>query len=124
MKSALPFLMFQGQAVAALAFYTETFPDAEILSQLLAEDGTVRMARLSLKGQEVMVNDSPPVHSFAFTPSWSFFIECDDMAELERLATVLGDGGKVMMPPGDYGFSQRFGWVEDRFGVSGQLNLT
>lgn len=44
-------------------------------------------------------------------------------AQIERLAEALGDGGKALMPLGDYGFSQRFAWLADRFGVSWQLNL-
>ena len=35
----------------------------------------------------------------------------------------LGDGGTVRMPGNDYGFSKRFAWVDDRFGVSWQLNV-
>jgi predicted 3-demethylubiquinone-9 3-methyltransferase (glyoxalase superfamily) len=123
-KSALPFLMFQGEAGPALDFYSATFPDAEIVSRTDGEDGKVQRAILSLKGQQVMLFDSPPVHAFTFTPSFSFFIECDDDAELERLATALPEDGQIMMPPGDYGFSRRFAWVSDRFGVSWQLNLT
>ncbi len=45
------------------------------------------------------------------------------MAELDRLAAGLGDGGEVLMPLADYGFSRRFTWVNDRFGASRQLNL-
>ncbi|MCH4564512.1 AAA family ATPase [Halomonas sp. EGI 63088] len=52
-------------------------------------------------------------------------------ADLEQLAEELRDtipplssGGEVLMPPDDYGFSARFTWLNDRFGVSWQLNLT
>jgi predicted 3-demethylubiquinone-9 3-methyltransferase (glyoxalase superfamily) len=115
--------MFQGEAGPALDFYSATFLDAEVVSRTDGEDGKVQRAMLSLKGQQVMLFDSPPVHDFTFTPSFSFLIECEDEAELERLAAALPEGGKVMMPPGDYGFSRRFAWVSDRFGVSWQLNL-
>jgi predicted 3-demethylubiquinone-9 3-methyltransferase (glyoxalase superfamily) len=116
--------MFQGEAGPALDFYTATFPDAVVTSRTDGEDGKVEKAVLSLKGQEVMVFDSPPVHAFTFTPAFSFFIECDDEAELARLAAVLAEGGAVLMPLGDYGFSRSFAWVTDRFGISWQLNLT
>ena len=53
----------------------------------------------------------------------SLWIECDDDAELERLFGRLSDGGQVFMPLDGYGFSTRFGWVGDRFGVTWQLNL-
>jgi len=42
---------------------------------------------------------------------------------LERIFAVLAEGGRTYMPLGDYGFSPRFGWVSDRFGVSWQLSL-
>ena len=50
-------------------------------------------------------------------------VTCEDEAELERLTTELGQDGRTLMPLDNYGFSQRFAWVEDRFGVSWQLNL-
>jgi predicted 3-demethylubiquinone-9 3-methyltransferase (glyoxalase superfamily) len=87
---ATPFLMFQGQARDALALYREAFPDYEEL--LLQEHpkvpqaGQVAMARIRVGGLEIMLNDSPPIHGFTFTPSTSTFIECDDEAQLRALA--------------------------------------
>jgi predicted 3-demethylubiquinone-9 3-methyltransferase (glyoxalase superfamily) len=43
--------------------------------------------------------------------------------EIERLAGALADGGSFLMPLDAYGFSRRFAWVQDRYGVSWQLNL-
>ena len=124
---ATPFLMFQGQAQAALALYREVFPDFE---QVMLQEhppgalaGQVAMARIRIAGQEIMLNDSPPVHAFSFTPSSSIFVECDDEAQLRELAAKLGDGGGVMMEIANYGFSTLFTWIADRFGVSWQLNL-
>jgi predicted 3-demethylubiquinone-9 3-methyltransferase (glyoxalase superfamily) len=54
----------------------------------------------------------------------SIFVECDNEAELDRVFAALGEGGKILMPPGNYGFSTKFGWCNDRFGVSWQINLT
>jgi len=123
---ATPFLMFQGQAQDALAFYRDTFPDFE---QLLLQEhpagemaGQVAMARIRIGGQDILLNDSPPVHAFTFTPSSSIFIECDDEAQLRELAQKLG-GERVMMPIDNYGFSTLFTWIADPFGVSWQLNL-
>jgi len=124
---ATSFLMFQGEARDALALYREAFPDYEEL--LLqehpegAQAGQIAMARIRIGGLEIMLYDSPSLHDFTFTPSTSFFIDCDDEAQLRALAEKLGDGGKVMMPMDDYGFSRLFTWVGDRFGVSWQLNL-
>ncbi|MNY59438.1 3-demethylubiquinone-9 3-methyltransferase [compost metagenome] len=44
-------------------------------------------------------------------------------AELERIFARLAEGGEVLMPIDDYGFSARFGWLNDRFGLSWQLNV-
>ena len=80
-------------------------------------------AFLLLGGQEVQVTDSPVPHDFGFTPSMSFFIECDSAEQVDELAASLGEGGGMMMPPGAYGFSERFAWISDEFGVSWQLNF-
>lgn len=127
MVKATPFLMFQGQAQGALALYRETFPDFE---QIVLQEhppgplaGQVAMARIRIGGQEIMLNDSPPIHAFTFTPSSSIFVDCDDEAQLRELAVKLSDGGGVMMEVDNYGFSTLFTWVADKFGVSWQLNL-
>jgi predicted 3-demethylubiquinone-9 3-methyltransferase (glyoxalase superfamily) len=53
----------------------------------------------------------------------SLFLECDSEAELDRLFAAFSEGGQTLMPLGDYGFSKKFGWCNDRFGVSWQLNF-
>lgn len=122
--AAAPFLMFQGRCEEALTFYAATLPGCRIVSVDRKPDGTVAMARLSIGGLEILANDSPPVHDFDFTPSTSTFVTVDSADEVDRLTAALGEDGKVLMPANDYGFSQRFGWAQDRFGVSWQINLT
>ncbi len=124
------FLMFQdGRAKEAIAFYTSLFDDAEIVSMKTygpggaGSEGTVEHAVFTLAGQQYMAIDSPIKHAFDFTPSISLWVECDSIEEIDRLYGALLDGGAALMPIGEYGFSQRFGWVNDRFGVSWQLNL-
>jgi uncharacterized glyoxalase superfamily protein PhnB len=53
----------------------------------------------------------------------SLFVDFDSAAALDSAFAVLAESGTVLMPIADYGFSQRFGWCADRFGVSWQLNL-
>lgn len=124
-----PFLMFQGRAEAAIRLYVDTFPGAELVqldrhgSDGPGAEGTVSMAVFRIGGLTVMANDSPPVHDFSFTPSSSLFVTCTEEEELDRLAQVLGQDGASLMPPDNYGFSRRFTWLNDRFGVSWQLNL-
>lgn len=50
-------------------------------------------------------------------------MNCDTEEEVNELYQKLLDGGQALMPIGDYGFSKRFGWLNDKFGVSWQLNL-
>jgi predicted 3-demethylubiquinone-9 3-methyltransferase (glyoxalase superfamily) len=71
----------------------------------------------------VLCIDSPAVHNFSFTPSTSLFVECGSETEIDTLFARLRDGGGVLMPPDGYGFSRRFAWLNDRFGVSWQLIL-
>jgi predicted 3-demethylubiquinone-9 3-methyltransferase (glyoxalase superfamily) len=127
--TARPFLMFQGDAKAALNFYVKTIPDSRILSinrygtGEAGAEGSVKMARASICGLEVMSNDSTVKHGFSFTPSLSLFITINSEAEIDAVATALADGGSVLMPLGNYGFSRKFAWITDRFGASWQLNF-
>ena len=128
--TATPFLMFQGgRCEDALAFYSATFRDSRIdaIDRYSEEGpgapGSVRLAHATIAGLPIKAIDSPASHAFNFTPSFSFWIECPDAVELDRVTAALIDGGKALMPPGGYGFSTRFAWSQDRFGVSWQLNF-
>lgn len=122
--------MFQGgTANAALDLYFATFPDSRLVrAEHYAEDdaglaGTIKVAVFTICGREFMCSDSPVEHDFSFTPASSTFVEFESITELERAFGVLAEGGQVLMPLNDYGFSRKFGWLNDRFGVSWQLNL-
>ena len=130
MTTAKPFLMFQGgSAQAALDLYFATLPDSKMVRvERYAEGehgpaGTIKVAVFTLCGREFMCSDSPVKHAFTFTPASSTFVEFDSLAELERTFGILSEGGQVLMPLGNYGFSAQFGWLNDKFGVSWQLNL-
>ncbi|GAB3492331.1 VOC family protein [Nocardiopsis coralliicola] len=129
-KRVTPFLMFEGQAEAAMAFYTSLFDDAEIVDVTRygpggdGPEGTVAQATFRLAEQTFLCIDSPVSHGFGFTPAVSLFVQCTSPAEIDRLFAALSDGGEVLMPLDSYGFSARFGWVNDRFGVSWQLSLS
>lgn len=121
--------MFEGQAEKAMTFYTSLFPDSEIKSisrygpEGPGPEGSVIHAVFSLRGQEFMCIDSHVQHEFTFTPSMSLYVTCQSEGEIKRLFEELSDGGQVLMPLDRYPFSERFGWVADRFGVSWQTTL-
>ena len=124
-----PFLMFEGQAEAAMNLYVSLVPDSAIIDISRygpgepGPEGSVRRASFSLAGQTVMCIDSPAKHAFGFTPAISLFVDCRAEADLERLSAALPAPGEILMPLDNYGFSRRFAWINDRFGVSWQLNL-
>jgi len=128
-KSVTPFLMFEGRAQEAMDFYVRVMPETRVLSVDRygpgdpGPEGSIRFASFSVCGQIILCSDSYVEHAFTFTPSVSFFVETESVEEIDALASALGEGGETLMPLDDYGFSQRFAWVQDRFGVSWQLNL-
>lgn len=120
-------LMFQGAADEAMELYKSLFAEFEVQRQELHEEGEqkgkVRLAHVRFGGHDLIIFDSPPVHDFTFTPAISLFVDFDDEERLKQVFERLSEKGQVAMPLGDYGFSPLFGWVQDRFGVSWQLNL-
>ena len=125
-----PFLMFQnGDAEEAMNFYVSQFADASIIDIVRygaggpGAEGSVMKASFSLAGQTVICIDSPVKHDFTFTPSMSLFVTCETEEQIRKLAAVFAAGGRELMPLNNYGFSQLFAWVNDRFGVSWQLSF-
>lgn len=134
MRDLVPFLMFcgdqHGKAEEAITFYCGIFPDSRVVRiDRYGPDedqpaGTVRVASFELGGRPLRAIDSAAPHGFTFTPAISMFVECSTADEIERLSAGLLEGGVALMPLGDYGFSERFCWVADRYGVTWQLNLS
>lgn len=121
------FLMFEGQAEEAVNLYTSLFDDAKVIEmRRFAEgagpEGKIERAIFEIAGQRFMAFDSPAPHNFTFTPSISIFVVCEDPGEVDRLHATLSEGGQELMPLGEYPFSPRFTWIQDRFGVSWQLS--
>ncbi len=125
-----PFFMFSGQAEEAMQFYTSIFTDSEIVrisrygANESGAEGSVMQAVFSVKGQEIMCIDSNVNHNFTFTPAMSLFVTCDTEAEIDSVFSKLAEDGTIFMPLDAYPFSDKFGWVGDKFGVTWQLSLT
>src|SRR5687767_387435 len=120
--------MFQGNAEIAMDFYVSLLPHSRITDVVRyapgeENAGKVMKATFTLGSQPVMCIDSPVKHDFSFTPAFSFFVDCESEEEIRQLFAALSADGAVFMPLDNYGFSRQFGWLNDRFGVSWQLNL-
>ena len=130
MKSQIAtFLTFQdGNAESAMNFYVELFDNSKIIKIKRwgkdgpVEEGRIMRATFELNGNLFMCSDSPPVHDWNFSPAVSNYVECESETELQKLFANLSENGKVTMPLSNYGFSTKFGWTIDQFGVSWQLN--
>src|SRR5262245_6022135 len=123
------FLMFEGKAEEAMSFYVSLFKNSNIIAISRygpgepGAEGSVKQARFSLNGRELMCIDSPVKHGFTFTPAMSLFVDCETEDQIDTLFARLSEGGKILMPLGQYPFSRKFAWLADRYGVSWQLNL-
>ena len=83
--------------------------------------GSVMTVEFQLAGQTFIGLNGGPV--FKFNPAISLFVSCDTSDEVDQFWATLSEGGEVLMPLDRYPFSERFGWLNDRYGVSWQFNL-
>jgi predicted 3-demethylubiquinone-9 3-methyltransferase (glyoxalase superfamily) len=125
-----PFLWFDDRAEEAMNFYVSIFPNSEI-NQLKkwpektpfpaesTKPGTVQQGVFTLDGLQFCAFDAGPM--FRFNPSISFFAVFETDTEINTLWKQLIDGGEALMPLDRYDWSERYGWVTDRFGVTWQL---
>lgn len=133
MTQISPALMFSGirhgKAEEAIQFYVSLFPNSRVehIERSVAgeheREGTVKQAIFVLNERSFKAMDSSVPHNFNFTPSVSLFVDCESEDEIDHLFRALSEAGEALMPLSNYGFSKKFGWVNDRFGVSWQLNL-
>jgi len=123
MQKITPFLWFNGNVEEAINFYTSVFRKTSIgMMQRMGPDSKVFTATFEIEGQQLMALDGGP--KYEFTPAISLFVNCDTEDYTNALWERLSEGGKVLMPLMKYPFSEKFGWVQDQFGLSWQLNLT
>lgn len=131
MQKIIPHLWYDKEAKEAAAFYCSLFPDSEITSVTTLQDtpgGDCDVVLFQLSGQRFMAISAGPL--FRFNPSVSLMVNFDpsrDGTARESLDAVwekLSAGGTPLMPIGEYPFSKRYGWIQDRYGLSWQLILT
>ena len=110
-----PCLWFDGQAKAAAELYCSVFKDSKIITD------TPMVVNFELNGQRFMGLNGGP--QFKINPSISFYVVCETEEEVNAAWEKLLTGGNVMMPIDKYDWSQRYGWLIDRFGVNWQLSM-
>jgi predicted 3-demethylubiquinone-9 3-methyltransferase (glyoxalase superfamily) len=125
MEKITPHLWYDKEAKEAGAFYASVFPSSRIKSTTVLHDtpsGSVDIVTIELAGQEFTLLSAGPL--FKFTPAVSFQVLCETKEEVDQLWSELSRGGTVMMELGAYPFSERYGWTQDRYGVSWQIMFT
>lgn len=131
MKTITPHLWFDARAEEAARFYASAFEGSEVGPILRYDEAAAQASGqpedsvltidFELHGHPfVGLNGGP---QFRFTPAVSFFVSCHDREEIDRLHGTLSGGGSELMPLQEYPFSERYGWLMDRYGLSWQLNL-
>ena len=134
MQKITPHLWFDKEAKEAADFYTSLFSGegrpspsgkgSKVKNTTTIHNtpsGSVDVVTIELYGQEFMLISAGPL--FKFNPSVSFLVECQTSTEVDRLWKELSQGGEILMELGQYPFSERYGWTQDRYGLSWQVML-
>lgn len=122
MQKITPHLWFDKEAKQAAEFYTSIFKNSAIKSAATLHNtpsGTVDLVAIELAGQEFRLISAGPL--FKFTPAISFVVACDTKEEVDAAWGQLSKGGSTLMELGEYPFSERYGWTQDRYGLSWQV---
>jgi predicted 3-demethylubiquinone-9 3-methyltransferase (glyoxalase superfamily) len=120
-------LWFNNQAEEAVQFYTSLFKNSEKGTvAYYGEDspmpkGSILTINFRLENQDFIALNGGP--HFTFNPSISFFVTLEDESELDTLWAKLSEGSSVLMPFQKYDWSEKYGWLSDKYGVSWQLGL-
>ena len=131
MQKIIPNLWFDKQGQEATAFYTKLFKNSNVgpIARFEAEavkvsgmpEGSVLTVEFQLEGYKFIALNSGPI--FKFTPAISFFVNCETVDEIDKLWAGLSQGGSVLMEYQKYPFSEKYGWLHDKYGLSWQLSL-
>ena len=122
MEKITPHLWFDNNAEEAAKFYTSIFKNSKIKNVTTLHNtpsGTVEIFTIELLGQEFTLISAGPL--FKFNPSVSFLVVCSTKEEVDELWKNLSNGGMALMELGEYPFSEKYGWVQDKYGLSWQV---
>ncbi|HEV3432647.1 MAG TPA: VOC family protein [Nitrososphaera sp.] len=117
-----PHLWFDNNAEEAAKFYTSIFKKSKIKNVTTLHNtpsGSVEIFTVELLGQEFTLISAGPL--FKFNPSVSFLVACSTKEQVDMLWKKFSEGGTALMDLAEYPFSEKYGWVQDRYGVSWQV---
>ncbi len=123
MEKITPHLWFDKEAKEAGAFYASVFKDSRVKNTTTLHNtpsGSVDIVTIELAGQEFTLLSAGPL--FKFTPAISFHVACETKEEVDALWNELSRDGSVLVELGAYPFSERYGWTQDRYGLSWQVS--
>ncbi|MBI5959596.1 MAG: VOC family protein [Chloroflexi bacterium] len=139
MQKIIPCLWFDKDAEEAMNFYVSVFSKSQEETEsskivsikrypeevpeefMKGMEGKVLTGLFELAGHRFMALDGGPI--FKFTPAISFFVRCHSKDDVDVYWSRLSDGGTVLMPLDTYPFSQKYGWIQDKYGISWQVLL-
>ncbi len=122
MQKITTHLWFDKEAKEAAEFYTSVFENSKIKGMTMLHStpsGSVDMVTIELSGQEFTLISAGPL--FKFNPSVSFLVVCKTKDEVDALWEKLSEGGTALMELGEYPFSEKYGWTQDKYGLSWQV---
>ena len=122
MQKITPHLWFDKEAKEAAEFYISLLPDSKVTNINTLHNtpsGDCDVVSFVLANQPFMAISAGPL--FKFNPSVSFHIKCKTTDEVDAIWQKLSPGGNVLMPLATYPFSERYGWLEDKYGLSWQV---
>ncbi len=125
MQKIVPHLWYDKEAIEASKFYTSIFPNSKITNITTLHDtlsGDCDIVSFEIWGYKFMAISAGPL--FKPNPSISFHVKCKTKDEVDNMWEKLVQGGKILMPLDKYPFSERYGWLEDKYGVSWQIILS
>jgi len=123
-KTITPHLWFDKNAADAVTFYISLFEDSCLNNHTVltgTPSGDVDVLNFKLWGSPFMAINAGPL--FKFNQSISFFVYCGSEEKIDLLYNKLCEGGTVMMPLDKYDWTTKYAWVQDKFGISWQLDV-
>ena len=122
MQKITPHLWFDKEALEAANLFISTFPNSKVKNTTMLHNtpsGSVDIVNFELLGLEFQAISAGPL--FKFNPSISFHVTCKTKEEVDEIWKKLSHGGQVLMELGAYPFSERYGWLQDKYGLSWQI---